>query len=700
METKKDILWRSYLIYIMMLVLGVCIFAKAFYIQNAEGAYWRSLSDSLHLEYREMDAERGTIYSEDGRILSSSIPFFDIYLDFGADGIQEKNGERLKQHLDSIAYNLALILGEKTEVEYKRELMDVFNRQDRYHLLTRNIDFNQYQSLRSIGFIKKNKNKNGFIFIEKEKRMTPFGLLANRTIGLSREYVDSTGNIVTKSVGIEKTYDSLLKGVTGKRLVRRIAGGAFVPVEGSEIEPDNGKDIITTLDVNIQDIAEQALLKVMSENECTNGTCIVMEVSTGKIKAIANLGRQPDGSYLEDMNYAITRSEPGSTFKLITMLSALNDQYINLSSHVNIEGGKWEYSGRTVWDSERHHHTDVTYQQAFELSSNVGMAKLAVNYYGRNPSKFISHLEKLQLHKPTGIDLIGESNPAIPRPGGKYWSNVSLPWMGFGYSIAISPLQTLMIYNAVANNGKMMKPYLVNAVMKDGAKVKEFNPQVLNDSICSAKTLQQLKICLEGVVTSGTAKSILDLNFPIAGKTGTAQVANGNKGYTEHIYQSSFAGYFPTDKPKYSCIVVIKNKPFAARYYGAQIAGPVFRTIANKLYTIDRDLYQYYKHPTLIDTNRNSTKGKFSDHKLIVQQFKNQKSDTPLQFLSNNISSGIMPDLNGYGLKDALEILEDQSIQVIAYGKGKVTAQSIPAGTPLQKGQTVYLNLGIKSEKP
>lgn len=683
-----------------MLVLGVCIFAKAFYIQNAEGAYWRSLSDSLHLEYREMDAERGTIYSEDGRILSSSIPFFDIYLDFGADGIQEKNGERLKQHLDSIAYNLALILGEKNEVEYKRELMDVFNRQDRYHLLTRNIDFNQYQSLRSIGFIKKNKNKNGFIFIEKEKRMTPFGLLANRTIGLSREYVDSTGNIVTKSVGIEKTYDSLLKGVTGKRLVRRIAGGAFVPVEGSEIEPDNGKDIITTLDVNIQDIAEQALLKVMSENECTNGTCIVMEVSTGKIKAIANLGRQPDGSYLEDMNYAITRSEPGSTFKLITMLSALNDQYINLSSHVNIEGGKWEYSGRTVWDSERHHHTDVTYQQAFELSSNVGMAKLAVNYYGRNPSKFISHLEKLQLHKPTGIDLIGESNPAIPRPGGKYWSNVSLPWMGFGYSIAISPLQTLMIYNAVANNGKMMKPYLVNAVMKDGAKVKEFNPQVLNDSICSAKTLQQLKICLEGVVTSGTAKSILDLNFPIAGKTGTAQVANGNKGYTEHIYQSSFAGYFPTDKPKYSCIVVIKNKPFAARYYGAQIAGPVFRTIANKLYTIDRDLYQYYKHPMLIDTNRNSTKGKLSDHKLIVQQFKNQKSDTPLQFLSNNISSGIMPDLNGYGLKDALEILEDQSIQVIAYGKGKVTAQSIPAGTPLQKGQTVYLNLGIKSEKP
>ncbi len=700
METKKDILWRSYLIYIMMLVLGACIFAKAFYIQNAEGAYWRSLSDSLHLEYREMDAERGTIYSEDGRMLSSSIPFFDIYLDFGAEGIQEKNGERLKQHIDSIAFHLALIVGEKSTVDYKRELMDVFNRQDRYHLLTKNIDFNQYQQLRGIGFIKKNKNKNGFIFIEKEKRLTPFGLLANRTIGLSREYLDSTGNLVTKNVGLEKTYDSLLKGVTGKRLVRRIAGGAFVPVEGSEIEPDNGKDIATTLDINIQDIAEQALLKVMSENECTNGTCIVMEVKTGKIKAIANLGRQPDGSYAEDLNYAITRSEPGSTFKLITMLSALDDQFINLSSHVNIEGGKWEYGGRTVWDSERHNRTDVTYQQAFELSSNVGMAKLAVNFYGRNPSKFISHLEKLQLNKPTGIDLIGESRPSIPRPGDKFWSNVSLPWMGFGYSVAISPLQTLMVYNAVANQGKMMRPYLVNAIMKDGAMVKEFKPTVLNDSICSLQTLRQLKACLEGVVVAGTAKSIYNAQFPIAGKTGTAQVANGNKGYTEHIYQSSFAGYFPLDRPKYSCIVVIKNKPFAAKYYGAQIAGPVFRTIADKLYTIDKDLYKYYKHPIVVDTVKRSATGKTSDFRLIAKQLQTKKSDTSLTFLSATISSGFMPALKGYGLKDALEILESEHIQVIVNGKGKVNGQSIPAGTPLQKGQTVYLNLGNKTDLP
>jgi cell division protein FtsI (penicillin-binding protein 3) len=257
-----------------------------------------------------------------------------------------------------------------------------------------------------------------------------------------------------------------------------------------------------------------------------------------------------------------------------------------------------------------------------------------------------------------------------------------------------------MVYNAVANQGKMMRPYLVNAIMKDGAIIKEFKPTVINDSICSQQTLRQLKACLEGVVVAGTAKSIYSAQFPIAGKTGTAQVANGNKGYTEHIYQSSFAGYFPLDRPKYSCIVVIKNKPFAAKYYGAQIAGPVFRTIADKLYTIDKDLYKYYKHPAVVDTSKQSATGKTTDFRLIAKQLQTKKSDTSLTFSSNNVSTGIMPALKGYGLKDALEILESEHIQVIVNGKGKVNGQSIPAGMPLQKGQTVYLNLGNKTDLP
>ena len=708
METKKDILWRSYLVYLIMLILGILIFAKAFYIQTVEGNYWKSLSDSLHLEYREMDAERGSIFSEDGRMLSSSIPYFDIYLDFGAEGIQEKNGVRFKKHLDSLSIELSAILGEGSPADYKRELTGVFNRQDRYHLLQKNIDFNQYQKLRSINFISKNKNKNGFIFLEKEKRIAPFGLLANRTIGLSREYRDANGKLISRNVGLEKTYDSLLKGVTGKRLVRRIAGGAFVPVEGYEIESQNGKDIITTLDINIQDLAEQALLKVLQENECTQGTCIVMEVKTGKIKAIANLGRQADGSYFEDFNYAITRSEPGSTFKLVTMLAALEDQYISLSSQVNLEGGKWEFSGRTVWDSERHNHTDVTYQKAFELSSNVGMAKLAVNHYYKNPSKFINHLERLRLNRPSGIDLVGESQPSIPNPDGKYWSNVTLPWMSFGYNIAISPLQTLMVYNAVANGGKMMKPYLVNAIMKDGQPIQEFTPVVLEDSICSKKTLLQLKACLEGVVTNGTAKSLNNPFYSIAGKTGTAQVANGNKGYSDHIYQSSFAGYFPADNPKYSCIVVIKNKPFAAKYYGALIAGPVFKAIADKLFTVDPVLYANYKHTRYADSSKTTWRGTDADFRLIAKSVNLKVTDSgkvkeyatmavsQQAYVARDlgVNRNTMPDLIGFGLKDALGLLEKQQLQVIATGKGKVTAQSILPGTTIQRGQTIYLTLG------
>jgi cell division protein FtsI (penicillin-binding protein 3) len=692
-----------------MLILGIFIFGKAFYIQTVEGGYWKSLSDSLHLEYREMDAERGSILSEDGRMLSSSIPFFDIYLDFGAEGIQEKNGERFKKNIDSLAIELSNILADGTASDYKRELLDVFNRQDRYHLLHKNISFDQYQQLRNIKFISKNKNKNGFIFIEKEKRIAPFGLLANRTIGLSREYRDANGKLVTNSVGLEKTYDSLLKGVTGKRLVRRIAGGAFVPVEGYEIEPQNGKDIITTLDINIQDVAEQALLKVMQENECLTGTCIVMEVKTGKIKAIANLGRQSDGSYIEDLNYAITRSEPGSTFKLMTLLAALEDQYISLGSHVNIEGGKWEFSGRTVWDSERHSHSDVTYQQAFEFSSNVGMAKLAVNHYYKNPKKFIAHLERLHLNKPSGIGLIGESRSSIPDPNNKYWSNVTLPWMSFGYNVSISPLQTLMVYNAVANGGKMMKPYLVNAIMKDGQPLQEFSPVVIEDSICSKKTLQQLRTCLEGVVINGTAKSLRSAYYTIAGKTGTAQVANGNKGYGDHIYQSSFAGYFPADQPKYSCIVVIKNKPFAAKYYGAQIAGPVFKAIADKLFTVDPVLYANYKHTRYADSSKTSWRGTDADFRLIAKAVNLKVTDSGKvkEYATMDVSQqayvardlgvnrNTMPDLIGFGLKDALGLLEKQQLQVIAAGKGKVTAQSILPGTTIQKGQTIYLTLGI-----
>jgi cell division protein FtsI (penicillin-binding protein 3) len=707
LEIKKDILWRVYVIFLGIVVFSLFIVGKAFYIQTVEGDYWKNMSDSLHLEYRELDAERGTIYSEDGSMLSTSIPYFDIRIDFGAEGLREKNGKRFKENIDSLSIYLAGFFGDQSTEAYKKELKQAYKNKERYFLLQRNISFRQYQMMRTFPLVKMGRNKSGFIFEEREKRLTPFGLLANRTIGLSREYVGTDGKMVNKNVGLEKTYDTLLRGENGKRLVRRISGGAFVPIEGSEIEPEDGRDIMTTIDVKVQDIAETALIKMMLENEAEHGTCIVMEVKTGKIKAIANLGRQPDGSYFEDLNYAITKAEPGSTFKLVTMLSVLEDKHVNLNNTVNLEGGIWKTAGRTVYDSEKHGREGVTVKEAFELSSNVGMAKLVTSYYSSNPYKFIDHIKRLKLDSATGIDLLGESKPVIPTPKSRYWSAPTLPWMSFGYNLSLTPLHTLMLYNAIANNGTMMKPYLVNAMMKDGQIVKQFEPQVKIDKVCSDETLKQLRECLEGVVIEGTGKSLKSPYYNMAGKTGTALVANGTRGYADHIYQSSFAGYFPAEDPQYSCIVVIKNKPFAKKFYGAAVAGPVFKEIADKLYSMNLSTLPVYVAAPVKDSTiaywagwKTDFSRVFSRMGMKYQDSSNNSKWTFVQRQDNTTTTRTlttqkqnMPNVKGMGLKDAIFLLENMDLKVVAKGIGKVNQQSLAAGTLIHNGQTVVLEL-------
>lgn len=708
MDIKKDILWRVYLVFLCIILLGFAILGKTVYIQVAEGGYWKKMSDSLHLEYRDLDAERGTIYSEDGSMLSTSIPYFDVRIDFAADGLREKKGERFYKNIDSLSIELATYFKDFGADYYKKILTDAYQKNERYFLLRRNINFDQYQTLRGFHLIKDGRNKSGFIFEEKEKRLTPFGLLANRTIGLAREYRDANGKMVRKHVGLELTYDSLLRGENGSRLVRRLSGGAFVPVEGSDIEPDNGHDIITTIDVTLQDVTENALMKMLVENECTYGTAIVMEVKTGKIKAIANLGRQPDGSYMEDLNYAITKSEPGSTFKLVTMLAVLEDKFTTLTGSVNLENGVWGVNGRTVYDSEKHGRTFVSVKQAFELSSNVGMAKMAMAYYSSNPSKFIEHLRRLQFTKPTGIGLIGESNSVILDPTSKHWSAVTLPWMSFGYNLSVSPLHTLMLYNAVANGGKMMKPYLVNSIMKEGKVVRSFSPEVKLNAVCSPQTLAMLKESLEGVVLNGTAKSLANPYYTIAGKTGTALVADGPRGYSSHIYQSSFAGYFPADNPQYSCIVVIRNKPFAHKYYGALVAGPVFREIADKLYATNLKAQPNYKaEASRADSGIAFWAGYRKDFEQVFGKLGMNFSDSSKKSTwtyvqrENNVNTAkaltakaaIMPNLRGLGLKDAVYLIESLQLKAAVRGVGKVVQQSLLAGEPVVKGQTVYIDL-------
>ncbi len=698
---KRDILWRVYLSYILVVLAFVAIFGKAIYIQQVQGPHWRSMSDSLHQKLDEIEAERGTIYSEDGQMLSTSIPQFDIYIDFRVEALREKNGQRFRENLDSLSESLANLFKDMSAGEYKALLQEGYRNEEGYFPLKKKISFREYESLRRFPLFKLGRYKSGMIANEKTIRLNPYQMLAFRTIGLARD---------SNKVGLEMTYDSILKGRNGKQFVRKIAGGVSVPVDDTyEIEPETGKDIVSTIDVFIQDITENALMKMMIKNEAQNGCAIVMEVKTGKIKAIANLGKRSDGTYWEDFNYAISPTEPGSTFKLATMLALLEDKKVSLNQMITLEHGAWKIAGQTVYDSEVHKENDVTVQHAFELSSNVAMAKMAAQHYSDNPNQFIKHLKKMRMDTVSGVDLRGERKPVIYKPGGRFWGPTTLPWMAFGYNLSVSPLQTTVLYNAIANNGRMMKPYLVSAVKEEGILLKQFEPVVTDEAVCSQQTLQQLKACLEGVCTAGTATALFkNAAYKVAGKTGTALVADGNRGYADKIYQSSFAGYFPAENPQYTCVVIIKNKAHAPVYYGAAVAGPVFKEIADRLYST----YIRQTNTALLAKKKDSSAFNFAGNKRDIA-FINSKlrlpfidsttrldewtemngKDAVVTLNRKAIEKNTMPQLKGMGLKDVVYLCENMGLKVNARGKGKVAEQSIPPGQAVVKGQLINVAL-------
>ncbi len=702
MEVKRDILWRVYLSYMLMVAVCIAVFAKAVYIQQVQGKYWRSMSDSLHQKITEIEAERGTIYSEDGQMLSTSIPQFDIYMDFRVATLREKNGYRFRENVDSLSYCLSNLFNDLSAGEYKQLLKQGYRENSAYFPLKKKISFRQYQALRNFPLFKLGRYKSGLIANERTVRLNPYQMLAFRTIGLARD---------SNKVGLEMTYDSVLRGRNGKQLVRSIAGGVSVPVDDTyEIEPETGKDIVSTIDVFIQEVAENALMRMMVKNETEHGCAIVMETRTGKIKAIANLGKRSDGNYWEDFNYAITPSEPGSTFKLATLMALLEDRKVSLNQMVNLEQGSWRVAGQTVFDSETHPPGEVTVKHAFELSSNVGMAKLALAGFGTSPGQFIRHLKKMRMDTVTGIDLAGEKRPVIYKPGGKLWGPTTLPWKAFGYNLSVSPLQTLSLYNAVANDGKMMKPYLVSAIKEEGALLKKIDPVVVDEKICSDQTLQQLKTCLEGVCTAGTAAGVFrNTPYVVAGKTGTALVADNNRGYADQIYQSSFAGYFPADDPQFTCIVVIRNKPHALLHHGASVAAPVFKEITDRLYS------SYVRQPVKkgidlkkFDSSSFSYAGMKQDLALVARElkipFRDSSGDVQewIDFSKKNasavmqpkaINEKLMPQLKGMGLKDVVYLCENMGLRVNVKGKGKVSMQSIAAGQMIARGQLVNIEL-------
>ncbi|MGZ8557794.1 MAG: penicillin-binding transpeptidase domain-containing protein, partial [Chitinophagaceae bacterium] len=411
MEIRRDILWRVYVCFIGMVLLCILILGKAFYIQRVQGEHWRSMNDSMHQRIVELDADRGTIYSEDGQMLSTSLPEFDIYLDFKADGLRDKNGKVFKENLDSFAMAMARYFGDKSTAQYKKELLEGYKKKSRYYSLKKKLSFEQYKNFRQFPLVKSGRNKSGVIVEESSIRLSPFGLLANRTIGLSREHIASNGRMKKQNVGLEKSYDTLLTGTKGQRLVRYAAGGA-IPLQGYQVEPENGKDIFTTLDVNIQDIAENALLRTMETSEALYGTCMVMETKTGKIKAIANLGRRPDGSYWEDDNYALRVTEPGSTIKLVTLLAVLEKGSSKLDDRVEVGSAGHKVVGpRNINDAEKAPKPVLTVRECFSHSSNVGMGTLAYKAFAQNPKEFREYLQRYHMDTRSPVDL---SN--IPRP--------------------------------------------------------------------------------------------------------------------------------------------------------------------------------------------------------------------------------------------------------------------------------------------
>ena len=705
MDVKKDISWRVYLCFIGVVGLGIVVLSRAIYIQRVQGDYWKKMSNNQHLKYFDINAERGSIYSEDGNMLSTSIPIFDIYVDFAADGLREKDGKRFYDNLDSLSYSLANLFKDGTKASYRKLLLAAYKKRARYFPLKMKISFEDYQALRDFPIVKEGRNKSGFIIDVRDNRVNPYVLLANRTIGLSR-------GDTSRNVGLERSYDSVLKGQTGQRLMRYMAG-AYVPVDGGEIEPENGKDIITTIDTYMQDVAENALMKMMEENKSLHGTCIVMETATGKIKAIANLGKSGE-EYIEDYNYGLgKKTEPGSIFKLATLLSLLEDKHVDTGSIVDCEGGQKSFYGLKIRDS--HLGTQkITVKEAFAESSNVAFASLADQYYHDHPQDFYDHLHKLRLDTITGIDIVGAAAPLIKKPSGKYWTKFTIPFMAHGYEELVTPLHMLMLYNAVANNGKMMKPYLVNSINEMGTVIKSFHPQVLVDKICSDETLGKLKACLLEVVESkhGTAHSIRNELYKFGGKTGTAVTALDNRGYNKSnkIYQSSFIGYFPEDKPRYTIAVVIQNTSESKLAYGGLVSGPVFKEVADRIYAAKFSNDPSYVLQNRVDSNTYITYGLKPDLNKIVNIFNYKSIDSAttgtwrtfsLQGKEAELNTAYnvsvapkkVPDVTGLGLKDAVYLLENMGLKVVASGRGKVIHQSLEQDADFTKGQAINIQL-------
>ena len=709
-DIKKDILVRVYLVYLLVLLFGLFIIARVVMIQQFEKKQFLEMAKKQEIHLFETEAIRGNILADDGSLLAVSIPIFEVRMDVMTDSITD---EVFARNVDSLASSLSRLFNDRAPSSYKDMLWEGRRNENRYLLIQRDVTYPQLNQMRRFPIFKRGKFKGGLIVIAQYERELPYKSLARRIIG----YESGEGDKKVY-VGLEGSFTKNMQGVNGQRLMRRIGGQAWLPVDPeSQVEPQNGDDIITTLDVNLQDLAETSLRKELIADSADHGCVILMEVKTGYLRAMANLGRTKRGTYEEIFNYAIGESqETGSTFKLASFLVALDDNRVDLTTPVNCSGGITMFSGRKMEDS--HHGLGViTALQVFEKSSNVGTSKMIYAAYADSPQRYIDGLYRIGINRPLGLQIAGEGKPYIKTTKSKYWSALSLPWMSIGYEISLAPIHLLALYNAVANNGVMVKPLFVREIRRNGQLVQRFNPVVINPRIVSPATIIKAKTMLEGVVTEGTGASIRSPNYQIAGKTGTCQIAAGNKGYrqgTKQVqYKGSFVGYFPADNPKYSMIVVIVN-PRKGKYYGGAVAAPVFRELSDRLYAIRPDIIIPLPHDTISSLLPFAQAGQMKDledaFNLLGLNAHPENGQSPygrpvasgdkISLTTAPVARGTMPDVTGMGLKDALFLLESQGLNVLVNGKGTVVRQSINPGLPIDKGMPVVIDLQLKQDKP
>ena len=698
MSIKRDIVLRVRIAFLLtFLVAGAVIFRIA-KVQYVEGDKWRSMGETLGMQVMNVKATRGNIYADDGSLLATSLPFYRLAIDpyLPSNGLYKNN-------LDSLCYLLSRYYGDLTPTQYKRKIDDARRKGRRYLTLNRQeIGYQDKKNMENWPLFREGRLKGGVIFEKVEKRFLPFSHLGIRTIG-------SVNANDRGTVGLEYSFNKQLAGVNGKGLYQKMAGGGWRPIyDGTERRPVDGYDIQTTINVDLQDVTESALLNELQKHDADYGVAIVMEVKTGEIKAISNLSRNSEGDYYERYNYAVGSQgsrEPGSTFKLASMIALLEETDIKLSDTVDTGDGELEFFDKTMRDHKPGGYGTLTVQEVFENSSNIGVAKLITRYFNDRPEKFINYLKRMNLHKPLDFQMVGEGKPYIKDPSDSTWSGVSLPWMSHGYELKMTPLQMLTLYNAVANDGKMVKPMIVKGVMKADRMIEEFDTEVINERIASKETLRKVKLMMEGVVERGTAKNINHSHYKIAGKTGTAKkVKNGR--YVREYY-TSFAGYFPAEAPRYSCIVVIDN-PKGYQIYGSDVSAPVFKEIADKIYSLELDMHEIGTEERTYVTGvfPYIKAGKRDELTMICNQLgisNHAKAETEwvttdvindaVYWKGNPVKYEVVPDVRGMTLRDAIYVLENLGLEVEVKGRGRVATQSMTPGGRLTKGSTIKLKL-------